>query len=71
MWTYTLNCANAFSQFTIVTGGRELLIGKKIGPGVKTDSAHFSNVGCFFERFFAQNNSNVLVEWFFTCFRHF
>ena len=25
----------------------------------------------FFERFFAQNNSNVLLEWFFACFWHF
>ena len=27
--------------------------------------------GFFFERFFAQNNSNVLVESFFACFWHF
>ena len=33
--------------------------------------SHFSNIWCFFERFFAQNNSNVLVEWFFACFLHF
>ena len=24
--------------------------------------SHFSNIWCFFERFFAQNNSNSLVE---------
>ena len=24
--------------------------------------SHFSNIWCFFEGFFAQNNSNVLVE---------
>ena len=27
--------------------------------------------GVFFERFFAQNNSDVLVECFLTCFYHF
>ena len=27
--------------------------------------------GVFFERFFAQNNSNVLLEWFFACFWNF
>ena len=27
--------------------------------------------GVFFERFFAQNNSKVLVECFFACFWHF
>ena len=27
--------------------------------------------GVLFERFFAQNNSNVLVECFFACFWHF
>ena len=31
---YTLDGAVGFSQFTIVTGGSELLIGKKFGPGV-------------------------------------
>ena len=36
VWTYTLDGAVGFSQFTIVTGGRELLIGKKFGPGVIT-----------------------------------
>ena len=25
----------------------------------------------FFERFFTQTNSNVIVEWFFACFWHF
>ena len=30
-----------------------------------------SGILVFFERFFAQNNSNNLVEWFFTCFLHF
>jgi len=33
-WTYTLDGAVGFSQFTIVTGGNESLIGKKFGPGV-------------------------------------
>ena len=33
--------------------------------------SHFSNIWCFFERLFAQNNSNILVEWFFACFWHF
>ncbi|XP_067030294.1 opioid-binding protein/cell adhesion molecule-like isoform X2 [Acropora muricata] len=33
-WTYTLDGAVGFSQFTIVTGGSELLIGKKFDPGV-------------------------------------
>ena len=31
-------------------------------------SSHFWNVLCFYERFFAQNNSNVLGESFFGCF---
>ena len=30
--------------------------------------SHFSNIWCFFKRFFAQNNSNVLVESFFALF---
>ena len=33
--------------------------------------SHFSNIWCFFELFFEQNNSNVLVESFFACFWHF
>ena len=32
---------------------------------------HFSNISCFLEPFFAQNNSNVFVETFFACFRQF
>ena len=28
-------------------------------------------VGVFWRSFFAENNSNVLVEWFFACFWHF
>ena len=32
---------------------------------------HFSNIWCFFERFFAQNNFNILVEWIFACFSQF
>ena len=27
--------------------------------------------GVFFERFFAQKNSNILLEWFFACFWNF
>ena len=27
--------------------------------------SQFSNIWCFFKRFFAQNKSNVLVEWLF------
>ena len=27
--------------------------------------SHFWSIWCFFERFFAHNNCNVLVEWFF------
>ena len=30
--------------------------------------SHLWNIWCFYERFFAQNNSNVLVEYFFPCF---
>ena len=33
-WTYTLDGAVGSSQFTIVTGENESLIGKKFGPGV-------------------------------------
>ena len=33
-WTYTLDGAVGSSQFAIVTGGNESLIGKKFGPGV-------------------------------------
>ena len=33
--------------------------------------SHFSNIWCFFERFFAQNNSYNLVRWFFASFWHF
>ena len=33
--------------------------------------SHFSNIWCFFEWFFAQNNSYDLVEWFFACFLNF
>ena len=33
-WTYTLDGTVGFSQFTIVTGGHESLIGKKFGPGI-------------------------------------
>ena len=32
---------------------------------------HFSNICCFFERFFPQNDLNVLIEWFFACSWHF
>ena len=32
---------------------------------------HFSILSCFLEPSFAYNNSNVLVESFFPCFRHF
>ena len=32
-------------------------------------TCHFSNIRCFLEPFFAQNNSNVLVESFFMFFR--
>ena len=32
---------------------------------------HFSNIWCFFKRFFAKNNSNVFVERFEACFWHF
>ena len=28
---------------------------------------HFWNIWCFFQRFFAQNNSSVLIELFFAC----
>ena len=28
-----------------------------------SESSHFSNIWFFFERFFAQNNSNNLEEW--------
>ena len=33
--------------------------------------SYFSNTSCFLERFFAQNNSNMFVETFFTCFKQF
>ena len=32
---------------------------------------HFSNISYFFEWFFAQNNSDNLLQWFFACFWHF
>ena len=32
---------------------------------------HLSNIRCFLELFFAQNNCNVLVESFFACFGNF
>ena len=31
--------------------------------------SHFSNISCFFELSFAENNFNVFVETFFACFR--
>ena len=34
-------------------------------------SSHFSNIWCFFQPFFPQNNSNLRLEWFFKCFWHF
>ena len=34
-------------------------------------SFHFSNISCFYQPFFAQNNFNVFVESFFACLRHF
>ena len=34
-------------------------------------SSDFSNLTCFFERFFAHNSCNVLVESFLGCFWHF
>ena len=34
-------------------------------------SSYFSNIWFFCERFFAQINFNVFVEWFFACFWHF
>ena len=33
--------------------------------------SHFSNISCFFEPFFAYNNSNVFVETFLAYFRQF
>ena len=33
--------------------------------------SHFSNIWCFFGQFFAQNNSNNLVERFFACLWQF
>ena len=33
--------------------------------------SHFSNISCFFERFFAQHNSKWFVEWILTCFLEF
>ena len=39
--------------------------------GKFSKSSYFLNSWCLFERFFAQNNFNVLVPWFFTCFWHF
>ena len=33
--------------------------------------SHFSNISCFFEPFFAENNSNEFVETFLACFRQF
>ena len=33
--------------------------------------SHFSNIWCFFEWFFPQNDSNLTVELFFPCFWHF
>ena len=33
--------------------------------------SHFSNIGCFLERVFAQHNSNRFVEWILTCFFEF
>ena len=36
-WTYTLDGTVGFASFSIITSsGRELLIGKKFGPGVIT-----------------------------------
>ena len=32
---------------------------------------HFSNIWCFFQRFFAQNNSTLFVEWNLTIFWKF
>ena len=34
-------------------------------------TSNFSNIGCFFKPFIAQNNFNVLVELFFICFLEF
>ena len=36
-----------------------------------SNSSNFSNIWCFFAGFFAESNSNVLVEWVFACFRHY
>ena len=36
MWTYTLDGTVGLSQFAIVSGGSELLIGRRFGPGVIT-----------------------------------
>ena len=33
--------------------------------------SHFSNIWCFFQRFFAQNNCKLFVECIFTCFLEF
>ena len=33
--------------------------------------SYFSNISCFLEPFFEENNSNVFVETFLTCFRQF
>ena len=30
--------------------------------------SYFSNIWCFFERFFAENNCKLFVEWILTCF---
>ena len=43
--------------------------GGQFWPFSKT--CHFSNICYFLELFFAQNNSGVIVEWFFACFREF
>ena len=59
--------------FGIFNFRRKLTILHRIEPlqgGRSSKSSHLSNI-FFLQRFFAQKNSNVLVECFSLCFWHF
>ena len=72
MWTYTLDGAVGFSQFTTVSGGNKSLIGQKFSPDVKTES---SKLAVFVQAVFLHRTTlfahTALEQWFFARFWNF
>ena len=73
MWSYNhflhlFGVFNFWPKLTILHGLYPMHIGQ-FWPFSKCSD--FSNIRCFLERFFAHNNSNVVVQSFFAPFWHF